>query len=102
MTTEEKTENEAMSNAPKESQSHNATAHSSRTDPVNPANQKVYEWARQWGLKPRQVVETARKLDIRVQNRLTRLVSSDAQRILAEINNPTSDTDAQPPKTDTN
>ncbi len=93
MNIKDKTENETNSNAPKDALPNEAIAQSLRIDSPKAANLKVYEWATQWGLKPRQIIESARRLNIRVQNRLTRLAPADAKRVLAEIQNPTPDSE---------
>ncbi|GJM25345.1 MAG: hypothetical protein DHS20C16_17600 [Phycisphaerae bacterium] len=69
--------------------------HSSENESPKATNRKVYEWASLWDCKPRRVIQVARQLDIRVQNRLTRITPTDAKRILAAIQTPSDDVEVQ-------
>ena len=75
-------------NDPKDPASSARATESATRSERGSTNLKVYEWAAKWGYKPRQVIVAARRLNLRVQNRLTRLPTVDAQRVLAEIRNP--------------
>ncbi len=94
MTTKDRLTGAANDDAPKEMDSNSPATHLDRIDSPKAENLKVYEWANRWGFKPRQVVDAARRLNMRVQNRLTRLSTSDANRILTELQSPAGDSES--------
>ena len=95
MTTKDRLPGAANDDAPKEMHSDSPTTDIRRIDSPKAENIKVYEWATRWGFKPRQVVDAARRLNMRVQNRLTRLSTSDANRILSELQSPADGLESQ-------
>jgi hypothetical protein len=86
--------NASDADAPKETDSDAPMTHSAKNDSPKAENLKVYEWAATWGCRPRQVIEVARRLNIRVQNRLTRLSPTNAHRILTDIESASADSES--------
>ncbi len=93
MTTNDKAAVDMNSDAPKHPDSRARATEPPRKTSCQPKNLKAYEWAAKWERKPREVILAARRINLRVQNRLTRLAPVDAARILTEIENPKTDSE---------